>query len=55
LTGTNAAHLSAVSNTPRTGFETTIATTAAPFVQVRALSASGKTLGTSKTVAPTSA
>jgi hypothetical protein len=55
LTGTNAAHMSAVSSTPRTGFETSIATVATPFVQVRALSASGKTLGTSKTVAPTSA
>ncbi len=55
LTGTSAAHLSAVSTTPHTGFETTIPAPAGAFFQVRALSASGRVLGTSKTVAPTGA
>ena len=54
LTGPSATHLTAVSTTPRHGFETTIPAPAAPFFQVRALSASGKVLGTSKAVQPTS-
>ena len=54
LTGPSATHLTAVSTTPKRGFETTIPASAAPFFQVRALSASGKVLGTSKAVQPTS-
>jgi hypothetical protein len=54
LTGSSAAHMTPVSTTPRTGFETTIPAPSAAFFQVRALSASGRVLGTSKTVAPTS-
>ncbi len=54
LTGTSAAHLVPVSTTPRSGFETTIPAPSAAYVQVRALSASGKVLGTSKAVRPTS-
>jgi hypothetical protein len=54
LTGSSAAHLTAVSTTPRAGFETTIPAPAAAFYEVRALSASGRLLGTSKPVAPTS-
>ena len=53
LTGTSAADLKPVSTTPKSGFETTIPAPTAAFVQVRALSASGKVLGTSKTVQPT--
>jgi hypothetical protein len=52
LSGSSAAHLTAISTTPRSGFETTIATPAAAFYAVRALSASGKVLATSKVVAP---
>jgi Arylsulfotransferase (ASST) len=52
LSGSSSAHLSVVSSTPRSGFETTLTTTAAAFVQVRALSASGKVIGTSKPIAP---
>jgi hypothetical protein len=52
LTGASASHMTAVSTTPRSGFETTIPAPAAAFVQVRALSASGKALGTSKPIAP---
>jgi hypothetical protein len=52
LSGSSSAHLSVVSSTPRSGFETTLTTTAAAFVQVRALSASGKVVGTSKAIAP---
>jgi hypothetical protein len=55
LTGTSAAHMTAVSTTPKTGFETTIPAPAAAYVQVRALSASGKVLATSKTTRPASA
>jgi hypothetical protein len=44
--------MTAVSTTPRSGFETTIPSPAAAFVQVRALSASGKPLATSKIVRP---
>jgi arylsulfotransferase ASST len=52
LAGTSAAHLSIVASAPRSGFETAIAAPAAAFVAVRALSASGKVLATSKTIAP---
>ena len=54
LIGPSAAHLTAVSTTPKRGFETTIPAPSAPFFQVRALSASGRVLGTSKAVQPTS-
>jgi hypothetical protein len=54
LTGPSTAQLTAVSTTPRAGFETTIPAPAASFYEVRALSASGRVLGTSKAVAPTS-
>jgi hypothetical protein len=54
LTGSSARRMTAVSTTPRTGFETTIPAPAAAFVQVRALSASGKALATSKAVRPVS-
>ena len=63
LTGTSSAHMTAVSTTPRSGFETTIPAPAAPVMrcprtaacptllyQVRALGASGRVLGTSKAV-----
>jgi hypothetical protein len=52
LAGSSADHLTAVSTTPKSGFETVIPALAAPFVQVRALSASGRVLGTSSTVQP---
>jgi hypothetical protein len=55
LTGTSATQLTAVSTTPRAGFETTIPAPSAAFYEVRALSASGRVLGTSKAVAPASA
>ena len=54
LTGSNASHLSPVSTTPKSGFETTITAPTAAYVQVRALSSSGKTLGTSKAIQPVS-
>jgi Arylsulfotransferase (ASST) len=54
LTGPNATQLTAVSTTPRGGFETTIPSPGAPYVEVRALSASGRVLGTSRAVRPTS-
>jgi outer membrane protein assembly factor BamB len=54
LSGASATHLNPVSTTPKSGFETVIPAAAAPFLQVRALSASGKVLGTSKAVRPTS-
>jgi Arylsulfotransferase (ASST) len=50
LTGSSATHLTAVSTTPRSGFETVIPAPAAAFVRVRALSASGAVLGTSRTI-----
>jgi len=50
LTGTNAAHMTAVSTTPWSSFETTVPAPGAAFYQVRALSASGKVLGTSKVI-----
>jgi hypothetical protein len=52
LTGSSASHMTAVSTTPKTGFETTIPAPAAAYVQVRALSASGAALATSKAVRP---
>ncbi len=53
LTGSSAASLAVVTSAPRAGFETAIAVPAAAFVEVRALNAAGKTLGTSKAIAPT--
>jgi hypothetical protein len=53
LAGSSSTQLTPVSTTPRSGFETTIATPAAAYVQVRALSTSGKALGTSKAIRPT--
>jgi hypothetical protein len=52
LTGSSASHMTAVSTTPKTGFETTIPAPSAAYVQVRALSASGAALATSKAVRP---
>jgi Arylsulfotransferase (ASST) len=55
LTGTTAAHLTPTgATTPRSGFETTIPAPAAAFYEVRALSASGKVLASSKAVAASS-
>jgi hypothetical protein len=50
LGGPSSKHLTAISTTPWRGFETTIPAPAAAFYQVRALSASGKVLGTSKVI-----
>jgi hypothetical protein len=52
LTGSSTSHMTVVSTTPKSGFETTIPSLAAAYVQVRALSASGKALATSKAIAP---
>ena len=52
LRGVAAGHLSAVSRTPKSGFETVIPASPAGFYQVRALSASGSVLASSKVVAP---
>jgi hypothetical protein len=52
LAGASATHLSVVASAPRTGFETALSAPAAAFVQVRALSASGKVLASSKALAP---
>ena len=52
LAGASASSLSVVGAVARSGFETTLTTPAAPFVEVRALSASGKVLATSKALAP---
>jgi hypothetical protein len=52
LSGPRATQLTAASTTPRSGFETTIPAPSDAFYQVRALSASGRVLGTSKVVAP---
>ncbi|HEY4996784.1 MAG TPA: arylsulfotransferase family protein, partial [Solirubrobacteraceae bacterium] len=52
LAGPSAAHLGVVASAPRTGFETSLSAPAAAFVAVRALSASGKELATSKTLTP---
>jgi outer membrane protein assembly factor BamB len=54
LTGSSATHLSAVSTTPKAGFETVLTAAPAAFVQVRALGASGTPLASSKTLQPTS-
>ncbi len=53
LTGSSASHLTAVSTTPKRGFETMIPAPASALVQVRALSASGRALRASKVVRPT--
>ncbi len=52
LSGASAAHLRAVSMTPKSGFETVIPAPPAAFYAVRAISASGGVLGTSSAVAP---
>jgi hypothetical protein len=52
LAGSSIAHMNVVASAPRSGFETTLNVAAAAFVQVRALSASGKVLATSKALAP---
>jgi len=52
LSGPSARHLKPVSTKPRSGFETSIPASRANFFQVRALSASGKVLATSKVVRP---
>jgi hypothetical protein len=54
LTGASPDKMSTVSTTLRSGFETTIGAPAAAYVQVRALSASGELLGTSKPIRPSS-
>ena len=54
LTGGGSGHMTAVSTTPRSGFETTIPAPSAPFYEVQALSASGRVLAASKVVAATS-
>jgi hypothetical protein len=48
--GSSSAHLKRLSTTARKGFETTITAPAATFFQVRALSAAGKVLTSSKVV-----
>ena len=56
LAGPDAGHLTPTgATTPRSGFETTIPAPAAAYYEVRALSASGKVLGSSKAVAASSA
>jgi hypothetical protein len=50
--GANARHLKPVSTKPRAGFETAVQAPPANFFQVRALSASGRVLATSKVVRP---
>jgi hypothetical protein len=55
LAGPSQSDLKAVSTTPKSGFETTIPSPAAAYVQVRALSASGKVLASSEAVQPSSA
>ena len=50
LTGSSSSHLTAISTTPWSGFETTIPAPAAAFYEVRALSASGRVLGTSRAI-----
>jgi hypothetical protein len=54
LTGPGPTQMTPVSTTPKNSFETTIPAPAAPFYEVRALSASGKVLGTSTAVHSTS-
>jgi hypothetical protein len=50
--GSSSSHLKPVATRARTGFETAIPAAAAKFFQVRALSAAGKVLATSKVVRP---
>jgi arylsulfotransferase ASST len=52
LTGSSAGHMTPVSTTPRSGFETTIPAPSAAFFQVRALSGSGEVLASSAVVTP---
>jgi Arylsulfotransferase (ASST) len=52
LTGSSPSHMTAVSTTPRSGFETAIQAPSAAYYEVRALSASGHSLATSKAVTP---
>jgi Arylsulfotransferase (ASST) len=52
LSGPNALHLKPVATKRRTGFESTVTVPRANFFQVRALSASGKVLATSKVLRP---
>ncbi|MHB8242392.1 MAG: arylsulfotransferase family protein [Solirubrobacteraceae bacterium] len=54
LSGSTATALTPVATVPRSGFETTIPAPAATFVEARALSASGRVIGTSKVIAPAS-
>jgi hypothetical protein len=51
LTGSTQSHMTAVSTTLRSGFETTIPAPVAAYYEVRALSASGKVLASSSVVA----
>ncbi len=53
LSGSTATTLTPLATVARSGFETAITTPAAPFVEVRALSASGRVVGTSKVITPT--
>jgi Arylsulfotransferase (ASST) len=53
LAGPSPTRLTPVATAPRSGFETSISTPAAPLIEVRALSASGEVIGTSKALAPT--
>jgi hypothetical protein len=52
LTGPSPGSLAAGATTSKTGFQTTITAPATAYVQVRALSATGETLGTSKAIQP---
>jgi hypothetical protein len=52
VSGSSASHLKPVAKSARAGFETTMSAPVAKFFQVRALSASGKVLATSKVVRP---
>jgi Arylsulfotransferase (ASST) len=53
LAGPSQSKLAVISTAPKTGFETAIPAPGAAWFQVRALSAAGKVLATSKTVAAT--
>jgi len=52
LSGPTATQLTPVATVPRSGFETAISAPAAAIFEVRALSASGRVIGTSKALAP---
>jgi hypothetical protein len=52
LSGSSSTHMKPASTKPRSGFETSIPVSRANFFQVRALSASGRVLATSKVVRP---